>query len=61
MTIEAWKIACALRDPKAQTSEDEEMEVRDGRMVSRDPTLVGHMLVDVVEVIGQFRRCCVFY
>jgi len=30
VTIDAWKIACARRDSKAQASEDEEMEVRDG-------------------------------
>ena len=51
--MEARKLACARRDPKAKASEDEEMEVRDRRMVSRDPTPVGHMLVNEGKVIGQ--------
>jgi hypothetical protein len=49
------------RDPMAQASEDEEMGIRDGQLVSRDLSPVRHMLLDVGKVIGQLCRCRVFH
>ena len=52
MAMEARKIACARREPEAEASEDEEMEIRSGEMVSRQPLPVALLHAELHRVVG---------
>src|SRR4051812_23698366 len=56
MTMKPRKIARVRWQPQPQATEDEQMEIRHGKMIAHDPFTIGHVTFDVSEILGELCR-----